>query len=141
MGKMTKDKLLIVFYILLVSSAAFLMIERSEELWQKVVLIIFAVAIMVLYISNTNKILYYKLIDDVLVTRQLFSKEKQYSLKAISSWTETRYHFLDVNTALVIVLNMNGGTKLNLSKRNSKDFEKLSNYLNENIPDAFESKK
>ncbi|WP_165877252.1 hypothetical protein [Flavobacterium sp. 90] len=117
------------------------MIERSEELWQKVVLIIFAVAIMVLYISNTNKILYYKLIDDVLVTRQLFSKEKQYSLKAISSWTETRYHFLDVNTALVIVLNMNGGTKLNLSKRNSKDFEKLSNYLNENIPDAFESKK
>jgi hypothetical protein len=137
---MTKDKLLIVLYILLVSSIAFVIIGRSEELWQKVVSIIVAVAIMVLYISNTNRILYYKLIDDLLVTSQIFSKQKQYSLKAVSSWTETQYHLGEVNTSLIIVLNMKEGTKLILSKRNSKDFEKLSNYLNENIPDAFESK-
>jgi len=140
MKKMTRDKLLIVLYILLVSSITFVIIGRSEELWQKVVSIIVAVAIMVLYISNTNRILYYKLIDDVLVTSQIFSKQKQYSLKTVSSWTETQYHLGEVNTSLIIVLNMKEGTKLILSKRNSKDFEKLSNYLNENIPDAFESK-
>lgn len=137
---MTRDKLLIGLYILLVSSTAFVMIERSEELWVKVVLIILAVVIMVLYISNANRILYYTLIDDVLVTRQIFSEQKEYSLNAVSSWTETRYHLGEVNTALIIILNMNEGIKLILSKRNSKDFEKLSSYLNENIPDAFESK-
>lgn len=141
MKKMTKDKLLVVLYSLIVGSTFYMLLDRYQELWQKAALVMLAVITIVLHIRNANRTLYYKLIDDVLVTRQILSKQKKYSLNAVSSWTETQYHFLEVNTALIIVLNMKEGTKLSLSKRNSKDFEKLSNYLNENIPDAFESKK
>ncbi|PIF34719.1 hypothetical protein CLU81_5380 [Flavobacterium sp. 9] len=141
MKKITKDKLLVVLYSLIVGSTFYMLLDRYQELWQKAALVMLAVITIVLHIRNANRTLYYKLIDDVLVTRQIFSKQKKYCLNAVSSWTETQYHFLEVNTALIIVLNMKEGTKLSLSKRNSKDFEKLSNYLNENIPDAFESKK
>lgn len=137
----TKNKLGILIYVLLVGTMFYLLKDRSEELWQKIALIVVPVFMIIMYTRNIDGILYYNVVDDVLITRQTFSKQKQYSLKAVSSWTETQYHLGEVNTALIIVLNMKEGTKLSLFKRNSKDFEKLSNYLNENIPDAFESKK
>ncbi|WP_337965715.1 hypothetical protein [uncultured Flavobacterium sp.] len=136
----TKKKLEVILYALLMGLLFYLFKDRYKELSQKIGYLIIPVFSVIMYGVNANRILYFNLVDDVLITRQIFSKQKQYSLKAVSSWTETQYNLGEVNTSLVIALKMNEGTKLRLSKRNSKDFEKLSSYLNENIPDAFENK-
>lgn len=136
----TKNKLLVIAYALIVGVTFFMLIERYKELWQKLALIAIALIIVLLYIKNTNRIKYFTLIDDILIIRQTFSKQKQYSLKALSGWTENHYHLLDFKTGREIILKMKEGTKINLFEKNSKDFEKLSDYLNENFPKEFETK-
>jgi hypothetical protein len=140
MKNITRDKILIIAYALLVGFAFFFLIERQKEVWQKAVALVIGIMIIALYVKNTNRNNYYMLMDDVLIVRQLFSKKKQYNLQSVSSWTENQYELLGIKTGRNIVLSINGGTKINLIKSNSKDFEKLSDYLNENFPDAFENK-
>jgi hypothetical protein len=137
MEQTSKNKLLIIVYALLLGFITFVAIERQKELCEKLALIVVIITLLLLYIININRIKYYRLIDDVLITRQTFSKQKQYSLKAVSSWTENQYQLLGFKTGREIVLKTKEGTKINLFEKNSKDFEKLSDYLNENIPEAF----
>ncbi|MEN2400181.1 hypothetical protein GKZ90_0010355 [Flavobacterium sp. MC2016-06] len=138
MKQTTKNKLLIIVYALVVGLITFLLVERQKELWEKLGLIVLFVILVLLYIKNINRIKYFTLIDDVLIIHQTFSKQKEYSLKAVSGWTENQYQLGEFKTGQEIVLKIKGGTNLNLFKKNSKDFEKLSDYLNENIPEAFE---
>ncbi|MBF4517765.1 hypothetical protein IRZ71_15480 [Flavobacterium sp. ANB] len=134
------NKLLILLYTLIVGLTFFMLIERQKELWEKLALLALAVIMVLLYIKNTNRIKYFMFVDDVLIISQTFSKQKQYSLKDVSGWTENHYHLLDFKTGREIVLKMKEGTKINLFEKNSKDFEKLSDYLSENFPEAFETK-
>ncbi|TPG37511.1 hypothetical protein [Flavobacterium pectinovorum] len=140
MKNITRNKILIIVYILIVGSTFFFLIEREKEFWRKAALFGLGVTTVVLYIRNINSIIYYRFIDDVLIIRQMFTKQKHYSLQTVSSWSENQYELLGIETGRNIVLSINGGTKIILSKSNSKDFEKLSDYLNENFPDAFENK-
>ena len=139
MEHITKNKLLVVIYAILVSVGAFLLVEREKELWGKLGLMVLAVILIALCIANINRIKYYTLIDDILIIRHTFSKEKQYSLKAVSGWTENHYQLLGIKTGREIVIKINGESKIRLFEKNSKDFEKLSDYLNENSPEAFEN--
>lgn len=136
----TTNKLLILLYTLIIGLTFFMLIERQKELWQKLALLALAVIMILLYIKNTNRIKYFTFVDDILIIRQTFSKQKQFSLKAVSGWTENHYHLLDFKTGREIILKMKEGTKINLFEKNSKDFEKVSDYLNENFPEEFETK-
>lgn len=138
MKQTTKNIILIIIWTLSLSLLSFIQMERQKELWERLLLITLVVITVLLYIKNVSRIKYYTLIDDVLIIRQTFSKEKHYSLKTVKSWTETQYHLFGFKTRKELVLKMNEVTKINLFKKNSKDFKKLSDYLNENIPDAYE---
>ncbi|REH01241.1 hypothetical protein [Flavobacterium aquicola] len=139
MNYITKNKVLIIAYALTIALLFSVFIERQKELWGKTGLIVLAIITVLLYIINTNKSKYFTLNDDILTVRQTFSKQKQYSLKNVSGWTENHYHLLEIKTSREIVLKMTDGTKINLFKRNSKDFEKLSDYLNENLSEAYKT--
>ena len=39
---------------------------------------------------------YFKLINDNLIIHQIFSNQKVYNLKSVSSWTENHYIFLGI---------------------------------------------
>jgi hypothetical protein len=139
MKKTTVNKILIIVYSLLVSLTMFWQIDRYKELQAKLALAALALVTILLYSTNVNRINYYTFIDGVLTVWQTFSKQKKYSLKDVSSWSENQYELLGFKTRQVIFLKTKDGTKINLLKKNSKDFEKLSDYLNENFPDAFEN--
>lgn len=139
MEQITKNKLSVILYALVVSILAFLLIKRQNELWEKAAIIILAVLFVVLHTVNRNRVKYYTLINDVLITRQIYSKQKQYSLKNVSSWTENHYHLLGIKTGREIIIKIKGVSKIKLYEKSSKDFEKLSDYLNKNIPEAFEN--
>jgi hypothetical protein len=138
MKQTTKNIILVIIWTLSLGLLSFIQMERQKELWERLLLITLVVITALLYIKNVSRIKYYTLIDDVLIIRQTFSKEKHYSLKNVKAWTENQYHLFEFKTGKEIVLKMNEGTKMNLFKKNSKDFEKLSDYLNENIPDGYE---
>lgn len=137
MNYITKNKVLIIAYALTIALLFSVLIERQKELWGKTGLIVLAIITVLLYIINKSK--YFTLNDDILTVRQTFSKQKQYSLKNVSGWTENHYHLLEIKTSREIVLKMTDGTKINLFKRNSKDFEKLSDYLNENFGEGYKT--
>lgn len=139
MKKITKDILLSVLWILCLVLVVSLQIERLKELWEKWMLISLTIILVLLYMKNVSRVKYYTLNDDFLVIRQIFSKPKQHSMKTVSAWTENQYELLGFKTTCEIVLKTTDGVKINLFKTNSKDFDKLSDYLNENIPEAFEN--
>lgn len=140
MKNITRNKISIIVYALLVGFTFFVLVEREKELWQKAGLLLLAIITVVLYIRNINRINYFTFVDDVLIIRQMFTKQKHYSLETVSSWSETQYELLGIKTRRNIVLRLNEGTKINLFKNHSKDFEKLSDYLNENFSEVFENK-
>lgn len=139
MKHIRKDIILIVVWTLCISLLASVYIDREKELLKKLVLILLVIILVLLHIKNVSRTKYFTLANDVLIIRQMFSKQKQYSLKDVSGWTENHYELLGFKTGREIILKTKEGTKIYLFKRNSKDFEKLSDYLNDNIPDAFES--
>lgn len=138
MKHITKDIILNIAWILCFSLLAYVQIERLKEPWEKSLFAALSIITVLLFIKNVSRIKYYTLIDDVLTIRQIFSKPKQYSLKTISGWSENQYELLGFKTGRNIILKTKEGSKINLVKRNSKDFEKLSDYLNENFPESFE---
>lgn len=139
MKNIRKDIILIIIWTLCIGLLACVYIDREKELLKKLSLIISVILLVLLYIKNVSRTKYYTVINDVLIIRQMFSKQKQYSLKDVSGWTENQYELLGFKTGREIVLKINKGAKISLFKRNSKDFEKLSDYLNDNISDAFEN--
>ena len=78
--------------------------------------------------------------DDELIVRQTFSREKRYSLATIVRWTEHNYRFLGVDTGRKIILETAAGDKIQLhyDEDDSANFEKLSDYLNDNLSNRYE---
>jgi hypothetical protein len=101
-----------------------------------IMLTVGAISIL-LYINYINSIKYFTLLDDILITRQTFSKQKKYSLKEVSSWTENHYSLFGYKTGKEIVIKTKSGTKIYLFQKNSKDFGNLSHYLNTNLSDIY----
>ena len=71
----------------------------------------------------------FSLSKDSLLIQQTFSKEKIYNLKNISDWNENNYHLFGFKTGSKLILELNDGNSIELNKVNSKDYEKLLNYL------------
>jgi hypothetical protein len=123
MKQTTKNIIWILLYTLITSGVIFLGLKRFDQLWEKSILVLLGVANVALYIRNIKRIKYFTFIDNTLVINQIFSKEKKYDLKIISSWTENHFHLLDIKTASEIIINTEG-IKIKLFERNSKDYEK-----------------
>jgi hypothetical protein len=139
MTQTRKNVIWIILYILITSGLIFLGIKRFDQLGEKIILILLGVANMILYITNIKRIKYFTFIENTLVINQTFSKQKIYNIKGISGWTENHFNLLGIKTAKEIIINIEG-IKIKLYERNSKDYEKLSNYLNENFSARYESK-
>lgn len=140
MKQTTKNKILIVVWILVLGLFVFLLIDRPMRIWEKGLIMTLLTITALINIVNTNrKTKDFTLIDDILIIRQLFSKEMQYSLKNVSYWTENQYQLLGFKTRREIIIKTADGILINLFEKNSKDFEKISEYLNSNLPNAFEN--
>jgi hypothetical protein len=140
MKQTTKNKVLIVIWILVLGLFVFLLIDRPMKIWEKVLTMTLLTITALINIVNTNrKNKDFTLIDDILIIRQLFSKEMRYSLKNVSYWTENQYQLLGFKTRREIIIKTADGILINLFEKNSKDFEKISEYLNSNLPNAFEN--
>jgi len=138
MTQTTKNIIWILLYTLITSGVIFLGIKRFDQLWEKSILVLLGVANVALYIRNIKRTKYFTFIDNVLVINQTFSKQKKYNLKVISGWTENHFHLLGIKTGNEIIINTEG-IKIKLFERNSKDYEKLSDYLNENFSTRYEN--
>jgi hypothetical protein len=105
------------------------------ELWEKIAITVGWISIaffnMKREIKNRKDL---KLVGDNLIIKTAFSNEKQHNLKNISSWTENHYYLLGFKTRRQLLLNQLNGNKINLIDYNSKDFERVSDYLNDNLP-------
>jgi len=140
MKQTTKNKISIVVWIVVLGLFVFILINRPMQIWEKVLVITSLTIIALINIVNANKKNKdFILIDDILIIRQTFSKEKQYSLKNISFWTENKYQLLGFKTGREIIIKTASGILINLFEKKSNDFEKLSEYLNSNLPDAFQN--
>jgi len=136
----TKNKISIVVWIFVLGLFVFILINRPMQIWEKGLIMTLLVITALINIFNTNKKNKdFILIDDILIIRQTFSKEKQYSLKNISFWTENKYQLLGFKTGREIIIKTASGILINLFEKKSNDFEKLSEYLNSNLPDAFQN--
>ncbi|MCF6141072.1 hypothetical protein L1S34_07225 [Flavobacterium sp. K77] len=140
MKQSTKNKIRIVVWILLLGLFVFPIMEQSIKLREKVLTItLLIIAALMNILSSNRKKKDFTLLDDILIIRKTFSKEKQYSLKNISFWTENQYQFLGFKTSREIIIKTTEGIFIQLFEKNSKDFDKISEYLNSNLPNAFEN--
>jgi|GEM_PF-2661581 len=136
----TKNKISIVVWIFVLGLFVFILINRPMQIWEKGLIMTLLVITALINIFNTNKKNKdFILIDDILIISQTFAKEKQYSLKNISFWTENKYQLLGFKTGREIIIKTASGILINLFEKKSNDFEKLSEYLNSNLPDAFQN--
>ncbi|GEL11540.1 hypothetical protein FGL01_22790 [Flavobacterium glycines] len=138
MTQTTKNILQIILVTLLLSVLIFAFTERSNQLWKKTALILMGLAFIILEIRRIKRIKYFNLIENDLIINQTFSDQKRYDLKAISSWTENHYNLLGIKTGNEIIINIEG-EKIRLFERNSKDYEKLSDYLNDKLSAKYEN--
>ena len=122
----------------MMSVLLFPQIEKSEKLWEKLIIIFFVIGMITILILKVKKEKYFKLINDNLIIRQIFSNQKVYNLKSVLSWTENHYIFFGIKTKNEITINIEG-KKIRLFDKNSKDYGELSDYLNENLSDRYEN--
>jgi len=140
MKQTTKNKIEILIWILLLGFNFLYIANKSIEVWEKGVIMIGWIVIALLNLNRMNK--RYKdltLIDDILITIDTFSNEKQYNLKTVLGWTEIHYQTMGFKTGREIILRTASGEKVNFFDSNSEGFEKLSDYLNENLPSSYEN--
>ena len=142
MKQITKNKVLIIVWILILVPLAFLNVfNKSLSAWAKGAIIamwIMTAVFNILRAIRENKD--FSLADDVLIIRQTFLKEQRYNLMTIKSWAEYHYKFLGINTGRKIILKTASGIRINLNDNsNSEPFEKLSDYLNSNLSDINEN--
>ncbi len=104
------------------------------EFWKKETLLVLLIAMAFLNIlRNIKNNKDFSLSKDSLLIQQTFSKEKIYNLKNISDWNEYNYHLFGFKTGSKLILELNDGNSIELNKVNSKEYEKLLKYLNENL--------
>lgn len=140
MKQTTKNKISIVVWIVVLGLFVFILINRPMQIWEKgLVMTLLTITALINIVNANKKNKDFILIDDILIIRQTFSKEKQYSLKNISFWTENKYQLLGFKTGREIIIKTASGILINLFEKKSNDFEKLSEYLNSNLPDAFQN--
>lgn len=140
MKQTTKSKLYITPWILSLGFNFLSVENQCIGVWEKWIIMICWLVIIALNIKRINE--HYKdltLIDDILIVRDTFKKEKQYNLKTVLSWTENHYQCMGFNTGSEIILRTSSGIKINLWGKKSEGFEKLSDYLNENLSDKYEN--
>ena len=131
---------LIFIWVLVISLFSYLLIKRTADLNEKIVIMILIIILAFLNIKNANtNNKEFSLIDDILVIKQTFSREKKYNIKNLSNWNETQYHFLGFRTNRIIIIKTESGKEIKLIKNESKNFEKLSNHLNENYLNKFKN--
>ncbi len=102
-------------------------------------MILAALVNIVFYIRHIKRIKYFSIGDGTLIIDQTFSEQKKYNLAEIAKWSENHYHFLGIKTSNEIVIITTAGEKIKLPEKNSRDFEKLSDYLNEKFPSKYEN--
>ena len=138
MKQTSKSIFWILLFTLMMSVLLFPQIEKSEKLWEKLIIIFFVIGMITIQILKVKKEKYFKLINDNLIIHQIFSNQKVYNLQSVSSWTENHYIFFGIKTKNEITINIEG-KKIRLFDKNSKDYGKLSDYLNENLSDRYEN--
>ncbi|MDJ1483379.1 hypothetical protein QNI16_22965 [Cytophagaceae bacterium YF14B1] len=76
--------------------------------------------------------------ENILVVKLLFQKERRYLLQNIQSWEESNYTSFGLDKdGRAIDIKLQYGKRIDLIDRyNQTEFEKLSEYLNENFQEA-----
>jgi uncharacterized protein YozE (UPF0346 family) len=134
MKQSTKIKIQIIIWALFIGLITSTIINRPMELWEKISIPFCWVLIAFLNIKReikNRKDL--KLIGDNLIIKTAFSKESHFNLKHISSWTENHYYLLGFKTSRQLLLKQPNGKTIYLIDYNATDFEKISDYLNDNL--------
>ncbi|MBZ4034488.1 hypothetical protein K6T82_06905 [Flavobacterium sp. 17A] len=134
MKPITKNKILLLAYILCIGLLAFYYFDKLEESWEKPTFLFVVMATILLAITNSNRVMYYTLLGDSLIINRIVSKQKQLNLKTVVDWNENQYELFGIKTKRQIVLKTSDGNKISLFEKDSKDYKMLSDYLNQNIP-------
>ena len=133
MKQTKKNKISIFMWIMLIGFCTYIFIESQMNVWEKLFSIIGSLTTALLNIKRSIRVNKdFSLINDILVIEQTFSKKREYDLKNLLNWTQTRYHILGIQTSCHILIKTENEKEIILWKNEPKDFEKLSNYLNEN---------
>lgn len=139
MTQKTKNIVKIILLILLNGILVYLYVNNLNQNVLKILMILAALVNIVFYIRQIKRIKYFSIGDGTLIIDQTFSEQKKYNLAEIAKWSENHYHFLGIKTSNEIVIITTAGEKIKLPEKNSRDFEKLSEYLNENYPTRYET--
>ena len=136
MKQKTRNIALIIVWIIFLGIYSYYIFfsSNSLEFWEKETLLALLVVAAFLNIRRgikNNKD--FTLSKDSVIIEQTFSKEKIYNLKNISNWNEYNYHLFGFKTGSKLILELNDGNSIELNKVNSKEYEKLLKYLNENL--------
>ncbi|MWB92830.1 hypothetical protein GON26_00475 [Flavobacterium sp. GA093] len=137
MTNATKNKIWILLWLLTLMVMAYLSWNRASPLWERLLMISLITFTGILNVSSRirhDKDI--KFCDDTLYIKKTFSKEKKYNLKNILSWSENHYFLLGMRTNRVIMIKTENGEKININK-GTKNFESVSDYLNDNFSDKF----
>ena len=133
MKQTKKNKISIFMWIMLIGFCTYIFIESQMNVWEKLFSIIGSLTTALLNIKRSIRVNKdFSLINGILVIEQTFSKKREYDLKNLSNWTQTQYHILGIQTRNYILIETENEKEIILWKNEPKDFEKLSNYLNEN---------
>ena len=108
MKQASKSIFWILLFTLMMSVLLCPQIEKSEKLWEKLIIIFFVIGMITILILKVKKEKYFKLINDNLIIHQIFSNQKVYNLKSVSSWTENHYIFFGIKTKNEITINIEG---------------------------------
>ncbi len=139
MTQKTKNIIRIILLILLNGILVYLYVNNLTQNLLKILMILAALVNIVFYIRHIKRIKYFSIGDGTLIIDQTFSEQKKYNLAEIAKWSENHYHFLGIKTSNEIVIITTAGEKIKLPEKNSRDFEKLSDYLNEKFPSKYEN--
>lgn len=130
----TKNKINILFWLLLIGLSIFFSIIKSEiSSWIHTLVYIL---IAILNISNLRVV---SLVNDDLIIKRLFSNEKKYDLNTITHWNEIDYSLLGIKTYRKIIIQTANDKKIYIFQNDSIYFEKISDYLNDNWSRKFDN--
>lgn len=130
----TKNKINILFWLLLIGLSIFFSIIKSEiSSWIHTLVYIL---IAILNISNLRVV---SLVNDDLIIKRLFSNEKKYDLNTITHWNEIDYSLLGIKTYRKIIIQIANDKKIYIFQNDSIYFEKISDYLNDNWSRKFDN--
>lgn len=119
---------------------AYIFLERQSSFHEKLITLLFLLLFGILnFLASVRNNIDFKVEEDILFIKKTFSKEEQYSTKNIKGWCENEYRFLGIKTKSVIILKTESGKTIRLRKKGSKNYEALSDYLNDNLSEKYEN--